>query len=103
MSTSDNTDTTEVPLPGPSPALRPPRAFSSQAQVDLAALSHPGNVRPNNEDHSLVVRFDRALQTLMTNLPEGDVPTRFEEVGYGLLVADGMGGAAAGEVASQLA
>jgi protein phosphatase len=51
----------------------------------------------------MVVRFGRALQTLLTNLPEGLVPDQFEEMGYGMVVADGMGGRAAGEIASQLA
>jgi protein phosphatase len=49
----------------------------------------------------LVVRFHRALQTVLTNLPVGLIPVRAEEVGYGIVVADGMGGMAAGEVASQ--
>jgi protein phosphatase len=71
--------------------------------VDLAALSNRGLVRTNNEDHYLIVRADRALETLMTNLPSGCVPERFTEVVYCLLVADGMGGMAAGEVASQTA
>jgi protein phosphatase len=71
--------------------------------VDLGALSHPGKVRTNNEDHYLVARLDRALQTLLTNLPAGSIPQRSAETAYGMLVADGMGGHAAGEVASQTA
>jgi protein phosphatase len=71
--------------------------------VDLGALSHPGKVRPNNEDHYLVLRSSRAMVTLMTNLPDGQVPERFEQTGYALVVADGMGGMAAGELASSLA
>jgi len=76
---------------------------SAQVQVDLGALSHPGKVRANNEDCYLVARFTRALQPLLTNLPDGQLSGQLEEVAYGLLVADGMGGAAAGEVASRLA
>ncbi len=83
--------------------LIPPRPLSSQVQVDLGALSHQGLVRPNNEDCYLIARFDRALQTLMTNLPAGQVPGRVEEIGYGMLVADGIGGMAGGEIASSLA
>lgn len=76
---------------------------SSLIEVDLAAESHIGKVRRNNEDHFVVQRFERTLQTLMTNLPTDAVPARASETGYAMLVADGMGGAAAGEVASKVA
>jgi protein phosphatase len=83
-------------------AERPPE-FSSLVRVDFGALSHRGKVRDNNEDHFLAVRFGRSLVTLKTNVPDELIPARFEETGYGMVVADGMGGAAAGEVASRLA
>jgi len=76
---------------------------SAEVEVDLGAASHPGLVRSKNEDHYLVVRYGRQLETLLTNLPAGQVPSRSEEIGYGLLVADGIGGAAAGELASRMA
>jgi len=79
------------------------KSISARVQVDLGALSDPGKVRPNNEDHYLVARFDRSMQTLLSNLPPGHVPERSGETGYGMLVADGMGGEAAGEVASRVA
>jgi protein phosphatase len=103
MNSSHNVDTDEYPVATAPTDGRSSRSASSAVLVDLAALSHPGKVRPNNEDHFLVVRLHRALQTLLTNLPEGLLPLRAEEVGYGMVVADGMGGMAAGEVASQLA
>jgi protein phosphatase len=71
--------------------------------VELGALTHQGRVRPNNEDHYLVARLSRSFETLMTNVPDGDVPRQVQESGYGMLVADGMGGMAAGEIASRLA
>jgi protein phosphatase len=90
----------------PETALRsgePRRPYVSRVQVDAAGLSHPGKVRSANQDHYLVARVGRSLETLKTNLPEGEVPNRFDETGYVMMVADGMGGAAAGEVASRLA
>jgi PPM family protein phosphatase len=76
---------------------------SSQVKVELAGATHPGHVRDNNEDHYLALRFQRSLETLCTNLQESTLDRSFDEVGYGLLVADGIGGMAAGEVASQMA
>jgi protein phosphatase len=77
--------------------------FSSLVRIDVSALSHAGHFRENNEDHFLVARLGRTLQTLITSLPAGDVPSRTEEVNYVMVVADGMGGHAAGEVASRMA
>jgi protein phosphatase len=96
-------DTDEYPPAPPRAGMQTPRPPSASVQVDLAALTHPGKVRPNNEDNFLVVRFGRFLQTVATSLPDGQVPGQFGDTGYGMAVADGMGGAAAGEVASRLA
>jgi protein phosphatase len=76
---------------------------SAQVSVEFGAATHPGLVRPNNEDSYLITRAERSLETLLTNLPPSDIPTWAAERSYGLVVADGMGGAAAGEVASQFA
>jgi len=83
--------------------VKQPASYSSLVEIDVAALSHPGHVRSNNEDHFLVTRLGRTLETMITSLPEGDVPKRAEEVNYMMIVADGMGGHAAGEVASRMA
>ena len=56
-----------------------------------------------NEDHFLVTRFSREQQVLQTSLPFRDVPERFEESAYAMLVADGLGGAGQGAVASRVA
>jgi PPM family protein phosphatase len=100
--TDDREDTAELPAARESEARQPVGA-SSLVELDLAALSHPGNVRRNNEDHFIAARFDRSMRTLLTNLPEGEVPPRYSETVYGMLVADGVGGAAAGEIASRTA
>jgi protein phosphatase len=65
--------------------------------IDYAAITHPGKVRKNNEDAYL-------LSALDGEEPIINGPARSLKVGdAGLLVAvaDGMGGAAAGEVASR--
>jgi protein phosphatase len=80
-----------------------PPTDSTLVRVDLAAVSHQGLVRPNNEDHYLVLHYGRTFEKRLTNLPSREVPDYSEEVGYAMLVADGMGGAVGGEVASQLA
>jgi protein phosphatase len=73
------------------------------ANVDLGALSHQGLVRENNEDSYLVLRFGRSLDNLMTNLDEDLLERSYRVAGFGMLVADGMGGVAGGEIASRLA
>ena len=77
--------------------------ISARTNVDLGAVSHRGKVRPNNEDSFLVTSFERGMNTLMTNLPPGEVPNRYCEKGYTMFVADGIGGRAAGQVAGRTA
>jgi protein phosphatase len=95
-----SSETGEFPSPA---ALEPPSPFSSLVRVDVAGLSHPGRVRPANEDHFLIARLGRYFDVTQTNLPPGDVPARSEEVAHGLAVADGMGGVKGGAEASRLA
>jgi protein phosphatase len=75
----------------------------SMMAVDLGAASHQGHVRRNNEDHYLIIRFRRSLEKLYTNLDERHLDPSYDLTGYGFLVADGLGGMSAGEVASRRA
>ena len=77
--------------------------LSSRTKVDLGADSHRGKVRPVNEDSFLVLTFERSLQTVLTNLPTRQAPDGYRERGYAMIVADGMGGMAHGDVASRAA
>jgi len=95
-------DTVEIPGRKEPEPLLPPGA-SSLVEVDLAGLSHPGRVRKSNEDHFIATRFDRTMRLLASNLPEGALPRESAETAYAYLVADGVGGEAAGEIASRSA
>ncbi len=98
------TDTAEyLPAPDAPDLSQSPGTAPPTVEVDLAGRSHTGKVRPNNEDNFLVVRFGRFLQPMITSLPDGDLAPEYVDTGYGIVVADGMGGMAAGEVASRQA
>jgi protein phosphatase len=76
---------------------------SATVRADFGAVSHAGKVRSKNEDHFLVFRLRRDREALLTNIPTDQLPEHTGEAGYSMIVADGMGGMAAGEVASRLA
>ncbi len=86
---------TDVP---PEPEL--PHPFSSMIDVDLFGMTDKGHVRSNNEDHFIVIRLGRNMETVFSNIEETPPGALFEEIGYGMVVADGVGGNEAGEVAS---
>ena len=73
-----------------------------ESHVGIVAASHVGHRRQRNEDHFAVFRRTRKCEMLISNLPSDDVAD-VENHAYGLLVADGMGGAEFGDFASQLA
>ncbi len=83
----------------------PPREdqHPPRVAVTFGALTDPGKVRGRNEDHYLIARLSKAMQIYATSLPGDGKAPHSEEEGYLIVVADGMGGAAAGERASALA
>ena len=70
-------------------------------EVSVGAATHRGLVRQENEDNFLVARRARRGEVLLSSLPAECLPSG-EEVAYLLMVADGIGGEAFGEVASRL-
>jgi len=97
-------------IEGETTKYSPPNTFGAlffaaqipQVDVHFGAASHIGKVRPNNEDHYAVLRRNRSQTMLTTNAPEQNFGV-IEDEAYVLVVADGMGGAQAGEWASRLA
>jgi protein phosphatase len=87
--------TASIPAePGPKPR---------DSELDLFGLTHPGNVRKENQDHFLVSTVHQQVVVHGSNLPEPErLPLRGERLGTLLLVADGVGGGAGG-AASRLA
>lgn len=78
---------------------------ASASAAPLAArsfgLSHPGQVRANNEDVFVVGELARTLIVRHSNFPQPD-ETHSRHRGHVFVVADGVGGHEAGDVASRL-
>ncbi len=73
----------------------------SETIVEIAAHTDRGKKRETNEDAYLVFRTGRFLERIQSNISEEELGSRYDDGGYVMAVADGMGGASAGEVASR--
>jgi serine/threonine protein phosphatase PrpC len=96
--------------PGASPVERSTEDFPvagrpgrPRVRIEFGGLTHPGKVRANNEDHFLIARLCKSMQVCKSSLSDEGSTLFSEEEGYLMVVADGLGGAAAGERASALA
>ncbi|HEV2751516.1 MAG TPA: protein phosphatase 2C domain-containing protein [Gemmatimonadales bacterium] len=73
-------------------------------EIDVYGLTHPGKVRPSNQDHFLIGSLRKHMQVLLTSLPNVSVgPREAERLAFLAMVADGVGGTGGGEEASRLA
>jgi serine/threonine protein phosphatase PrpC len=88
--------------PPPSTDPPQPRTLLPALTLHIAGRSECGQ-RPNNEDRFLAVRVERHTTPVATNVPADDLKFVPSQTFWALAVADGMGGHAAGEVASTLA
>lgn len=87
-----------ISLPGHK-GLRP-----ADDELDLYGMTHTGNVRTENQDHFLLATIHPQVVVHGTSLPNPDsLPLRGERFATLMLVADGVGGAAGGSEAAQLA
>jgi protein phosphatase len=75
---------------------------SAAVRIDFAATTHTGRVRTTNEDQYAIVRRTRSTDVILSSLAADEIDAP-DDVSYGLAVADGIGGAQSGEVASRLA
>jgi serine/threonine protein phosphatase PrpC len=73
-------------------------------ELDLYGLTHPGRVRSENQDQFLLCTVHPQVAVHATSLPDfGDVELRGQRLATIMLVADGVGGSAAGSRASRIA
>ena len=82
--------------------LLPEFPLSSTVRVQFGARSVRGGSHDVNEDHYLILQMVRQQDTIETSLPASH-PRRFDEYGYAMVVADGVGETGTGEVASRIA
>jgi protein phosphatase len=75
----------------------------SAVALDVFGLTDRGRVRDGNEDHFLIAQVNRSIAVKQTSLPSAAVAHEFGSArgGYLLAVADGVGGRAEGELASE--
>jgi len=73
-------------------------------ELDLFGLTHPGAVRKENQDHFLLCTVHPQVVIHGTSLPATDsLALRGQRLATIMLVADGVGGSAAGSRASRIA
>ena len=73
-------------------------------ELDMFGITHPGKVRSENQDHFLLCTVHPQVVVHGTSLPDPDsLPLRGQRLATIMMVADGVGGGAAGGEASQLA
>jgi protein phosphatase len=93
-----------MPTPDTTAVSALPARKPRDDEIDVHGLTHPGRVRPNNQDHFLICSLRKQVVVRVTSLPDVDgLVADGERLASLAMVADGVGGAAKGEVASRVA
>lgn len=92
----------------PAPQLLTPAGAHNRKprdeEIDVHAVTHPGRVRSENQDHFLVCSLHKEVVVHLTSLTQlSQLPAGAERLAFLAMVADGVGGGAGGEEASRLA
>ena len=93
--------TTDPEIPTYSPDIPEPPHRPRPLGVRSFGMTDRGLVRESNEDQFLIASLTKALEIQQSSLPQSRSKNA-DDMGRIFLVADGVGGAAAGEVASAL-
>ena len=73
-------------------------------EIDAHGVTHPGKVRRDNQDHYLLCSLRRQVVVRGSSIPQAEgLVGESERMASLAMVADGVGGAAAGETASRVA
>lgn len=101
----DTRDSDDINRPGVGPYFEVQQFPPASATVRpvFGAYSRRGRFHTVNEDHYLIITVGRNQETVLTSLPETVIGKRFDEQGFAMILADGLGNFGAGEAASRIA
>lgn len=86
-----------------SPVREVARVGDQPVEPSVFGISDVGRVRKHNEDSFLVAQLERSMRVFQSSRPVNDgTKVKGPPQGWLMMVADGMGGHAAGEVASAM-
>ena len=71
-------------------------------EIDVYGLTHPGKVRPENQDHFLIGSLRKSMRIRQSSFGEDFLASQTERLASLAMVADGVGGSTGGEEASRL-
>lgn len=73
-------------------------------EIDVYGLTHPGKVRPTNQDHFLLCSLRKRMDVHLTSLPDiSNLSLDTQRIAFLAMVADGVGSSALGEEAARRA